>query len=38
MDNSIDYIASFSELSIGDSGLNMTKLPEYSTSPFLPFL
>jgi len=30
MDNSVDYITSFSELSIGDSGLNVTKLPEFS--------
>jgi len=38
MDNSVDYITSFSELSIGDSGPNVTKLPEcFITAYFTAF-
>ena len=34
MDNSVDYITSFSELSIGDSRPNVTQLPECSITPY----
>jgi len=32
MDISVDLVTSFLDVSIGNSGLNVTQLPEYSTS------